>query len=225
MKFFTQDINKSKTQFHVRASYAVVPKEDVNEIREMYEKSYADSYWKLWIENPYTFSKDIQLYDNDPKKSIQKYAKAIADLTIKEWMENNLASVIAYQGAGANRKIVGFALTGDDREAKVDKNERAFYFYYLGVAPSHFKKGIGAELVTLALKNCQDTAKKDMKGFSIKLHTRIFNVPAKNLYEKFGFQPVAGDVTHGHSNKYVCYANHYKPEQEISYQRTVKFAV
>lgn len=223
MKLFKQEIDRSKPQYQVRESFAAVPKENVEEIRALYEKSLTESYWRLWTENPYKFAKDIQLYDNDPRLSIQKYSKDIADRAIKEWMENNLTSVIAYQGIGSNRKIVGVSLFGVDREVK-SKHEQPFYFYYLGILPTHFRWGIGTELVEQTLKHCQAKAKQNNQSCNVKLHTRVFNTPAINLYEKFGFTPVAGDVTHGHSNKYVCYINHIKPEQEITRKRTVTLA-
>src|SRR3990167_10883849 len=126
MKLFTEDKYKLKTEYHVREGFSGVSRVDIEEIRVMYEKSLAASYWELWVANPCKFSKDIQTYDNDPRKSIQKYAKSIADLTIKEWFSNNLTSVVAYQGNGVNRKIIGFALIGADDEAKVKKDEQAF---------------------------------------------------------------------------------------------------
>ncbi len=51
----------------------------------------------------------------------------------------------------------------------------------LAVAPSHFGKGIGSRLIRFAIESSE-------KGQSIVVSTGEANAPARNLYEKLGFQ-------------------------------------
>jgi len=206
------DGNETKTKFFTHQDYQSITENNCNEVMQMYQQSLCQSYYQLWKNDNNSFSSDILAHGDNPETAIKNFSEKIAKLTVDEWAEFNLASVIAYE----NNKIAGFALYGKDNETIKKENVSAWYLYYIGAAPSNFQKGIGTEIMLRMLNVCQSkSVKNEDKLFEMKLHTRLFNTPAIRLYEKFGFNVLPYDITHGHSDKYYCYFNQFDPVLEI----------
>lgn len=210
MRLFATKETKSK--FVIHQNYQSVTENNRKDVMEMYQQSLYQSYYQLWKNDESSFSSDILAHGDNPETAIRIFSEKIARLTVDEWAEFNLSSVMAYE----NNKITGFALYGKDNETINKDNISAYYLHYLGTAPSCFQKGIGTELMLRMLSDCQNKSiQSEDKFFEMKLHTRTFNTPAIGLYEKFGFSVLTNDITHGHNDKYLCYFNQFNPALEI----------
>lgn len=203
---------EAKIKILLRKDFMSVPEADHSDIYDMYKLSLFQSYLDLWRTDPGCFAHDILKNGATAEEAIQVYSERIARLTIKEWQDENLKSIIIYESKGSEQKIVGFALFGKDLESKLTANAASYYLYYIGVASTHFQQGIGTQLMSSMLKHCEDCSGRDNNAFNIKLHTRVFNKPAIKLYEKFGLHVLPEDYSHGHSNKYLCYFQQFSPE-------------
>lgn len=195
------------TTYITQEQFSEVTEQNRIAICEMYRESLYKSYLALYQADKKSFAEDILEFKATANNAIDYYSERIARLTIKEWKENKLTSVIAFETKDSIRSIVGFALFGEDNEIKsTKKDEKHFYLHYIGVTPSNFKQGIGSQLLSKAIEHCRKTAIQAGRTFHIKLHTRKFNVPAINLYKKIGFTMQDNDFTHGHNENYICFS-------------------
>lgn len=211
MRLFAHNPSEIKTTFVVSQNYQSLSKSDCTSVMIMYQESLYQSYFQLWKSSPASFSNDILQCGDTPEQAIDIFSKKIAMITIEEWAQYNLASVIAYE----DKKVIGFALYGKDNE-NLQLNTSSYYLYYIGISPSHFRMGLGTEIMLSMLNDCQNQAVKNEDTLvEMKLHTRTFNTPAIRLYEKFGFYILANDITHGHNDNYHCYFNQFDPRLEI----------
>jgi ribosomal protein S18 acetylase RimI-like enzyme len=210
--------------YSYQKSFAQVPPQDVAEIGVMYKESINMSYYSLWQENKDNFAQDILNYGTTPELAISAYSEKVAKLTLQDWKTENLTSIIASERDLTKRSIIGFALLGVDKEVPQPQlNEIPYYLYYIGVAPSHFQLGVGSEIISRVFKDAQEMCPENYH-YSIKLHTRNFNLPAIKLYEKFGFSVEGNNFTHGHNPNYLCFA-FKQPELQVSSPKQQALAI
>jgi ribosomal-protein-alanine acetyltransferase len=114
----------------------------------------------------------IEEYDSYPQHSVDNFTY---ELTEKEFLTNPYLKIISYV---EKDKVIGFLLYSliYDR-IEIEQFE---------VTTKERRKGIGNKLLNYLIEKCQDNNIKN-----ITLEVKEDNIPAINLYKKYGFKKVS----------------------------------